>query len=244
MIFRMYNGKRSVFFICALFLLSFTCSGQPGMYPPLTKWYQDPMGLKPIQLSSAAGFAWGSIAIAASLIFTKNDSSFQKRVSFYQEAGAAFGYKSPFSNSFQNDAGIMYAIRKWMALGLTINILYFNDDINNTWAFGFRPFIRWYPYQRNKIKLFFEYGAGCAYSISRFPLTGTGWKADTARTGTRFNFTTKYSAGAEFQLCKSVLLQLGVRHFHLSNGNIKGIQRNPSYDGNGLFAGLIYAIRP
>ena len=91
--------------------------------------------------------------------------------------------------------------------------------------------------------MFFEYGAGCAHSISRFPLTGTGWKADTARTGTRFNFTTKYSLGAEFQLCKSVLLQLGVRHFHLSNGNIKGIQRNPSYDGNGLFAGLIYAVR-
>jgi len=35
----------------------------------------------------------------------------------------------------------------------------------------------------------------------------------------------------------------GVKHFHLSNGNIKGIQRNPSHDSNGLFAGLIMVLK-
>jgi hypothetical protein len=127
-----------------------------------------------------------------------------------------------------------------MTLGLGWNIFNFKDGINNTWAFGFRPFMRWYPYQSNKLKLFFEYGAGCSYSLTRFPLTGTGWEADTGRTGTRFNFTTKYSAGAELLFSKQFSLQGGVRHFHLSNGNIKGIPRNPSYDCNGFFLGLIY----
>ena len=241
--FRKYNSKRSCFLTCVLLFLCTAGISQQGMYPPFTRWYNDPLGIKPVQLSSAAGFAWASVAIAASLIFTKNDSSFQKRVFLYQDAGAAFGYKPPYSNTIQNDAGFMFTIRKSMALGLTVNILYFNDDINNTWAFGFRPFMRWYPYQRNKIKLFFEYGAGCAYSLNRFPSTGTGWKTDTARTGTRFNFTTKYGAGAEIRLHKTLRLQVGLRHFHLSNGNIRGIQRNPSYDGNGFFAGIMYAIR-
>jgi hypothetical protein len=125
-------------------------------------------------------------------------------------------------------------------LGIAWNTFHFKDKINSTWCFGLRPFARWYPYKSKNVNLFIEYGAGLSYSLSRFPLTGTGWKADTARTGTQFNLTSKYSIGAELIFSKRVSIQTGARHFHLSNGNLAGIQRNPSHDSNGFFLGFIY----
>ncbi len=211
-----------------------------SFYPPFTKWYQDPLGAKPLELSSAFGFVWGSAGVAACLIFSKKDPSFKKRTAFYQEAGYSFGYKFPYTRVLQNEIGVLCDLRKWLSAGFGWNGFYFKDKINSTCGFGFRPFARWYPLVTQKTKLFFEYGAGVAYSIEKFPLTGTGWKADTARVGTRFNFTTKYGIGAEIKLSPTLTLQTGIRHFHVSNGNITGIKRNPSHDSNGLFAGLLY----
>jgi hypothetical protein len=211
-----------------------------GMYPPFTKWYQDPLGLKPLQLSTAFGFLWGSAAVAASLLFTKNDNAFQKKVEVYYETGFGTSYKSPYTCVFQNDLGVMYKARKWMSVGIGWNTFHFSDKTNNTWSFGIRPFARWYPYSTKKTSLFFEYGAGISYSLNRFPLTGTGWEADTARTGTSFNLTSKYGVGFMFHCSKQVSIQTGVRHFHLSNGNIAGLQRNPAHDSNGFFVGIIY----
>jgi opacity protein-like surface antigen len=191
-------------------------------------------------LNNSFGFVWGSAAIAACLIFTKNDSAFQKRFSVYQEAGLGFGYKSPYTSVFQNDIGLLYSVREWMSLGLGWNTFHFKDKTNNTWSFGVRPFVRWYPYKSKKTEFFFEYGAGLSYSLTSFPLTGTGWEADTARTGTQFNLTSIYSIGGEFRLSNRFSFQSGVRHFHLSNGNLAGIQRNPSHDSNGFFVGFIY----
>ncbi|MBK5273110.1 MAG: acyloxyacyl hydrolase [Bacteroidia bacterium] len=240
---RYIKSKAVILLICIFFCCNAANSQWPGTYPPFTKWYQDPLGLKPLQLSTAFGFVWGSAAAAASLIFTKNDSDFQKKLSFYQEAGFGFGYKPPYTNVFQNDIGLMYEVRKWINLGIGFNTFHFKDKVNDTWSFGIRPFARWYPYKSKKTNLFIEYGAGLSYSLNRFPLTGTGWKADTARTGTKFNLTSKYGIGVEFNLNNLVSIQTGVRHFHLSNGNLAGIQRNPSHDSNGFFIGLIYKLK-
>ena len=211
------------------------------LYPPFTKWYQDPFGLRPVELSSATGFIWGALTATACLIFTQKDPAFQKKISFYQESGVGFGYKPPYTLAFQNNTGLLYKIREWMAVGIEWNVLHFSDNTNNTWAFGTRPFARWYAVTGKKASLFFEYGAGLSYSLKRFPLTGTGWETDTARTGTKFNFITKYGIGTEIHLSKRLWLQAGIRHFHLSNGNLRGIQRNPSHDSNGVFLGFIYA---
>lgn len=235
------KNKRVIFLYVLVYAISIQCNSQMSeIYPPFTKWYQDPLGLKPLELSTAFGFVWGSAAVAACIIFTKNNPSIQKRLSVYQEIGLGFGYKPPYTSSIQNDIGLMYDIRNWMTLGLGWTTFHFKDKINNTWTFGIRPFARCYPYKSKKVNLFFEYGGGLTYSLNRFPLTGTGWEADTARTGTRFNLTSKYGIGAEYLFNKRFSLQLGARHIHLSNGNIKGIQRNPSHDSNGFFVGLIY----
>jgi hypothetical protein len=242
-----FNKRRRklvlISFICFFFLPGIGKGQTSDLYPPFTKCYQDPLGLKPIQLSTAFGFVWGSAAVAACLFLTRNDSSFQKKISVYWESGYGFGYKPPYTNVFQNDIGIMYNVRRWMATGLGLNSFHFGDHVNDTWTTGIMPFARWYLYQSKTTKLFFQYGAGISYSIKRFPLTGTGWEADTGRTGTKFNFLSKYGAGMEIQFKKRFYLQYGIRHFHLSNGNIAGIKRNPSHDSNMLFAGFIYSLR-
>lgn len=236
----------SILLFIFFFILSFgriSNAQDKGLYPPFTKWYQDPLGLRPVELSSAAGFVWGSAAVAACLIFTKKDAVLQKKSSIYYESGFGFGYKPPYTNALQNNTGLLYKVRQWMALGMEWNVFYFADDTNNTWSFGARPFVRWYPFVGKKLSLFFEYGAGLSYSLNRFPLTGTGLEKDTARTGTRFNFSTKYGIGTEIRLHDRVSLQAGIRHFHVSNGNIAGILRNPSHDSNGLFLGLLYNLK-
>ena len=242
----MHNKRYSTKIILLLFwtsVFSFAKVGNcqiQGLYPPFTKWYQDPLGLRPLQLSTAFGFLWGSAAVTVSLIFTKKDPAFQKKISAYYETGFSTGYKSPYTSVFQNEVGVMYKIRKWMDAGLGLNSFYFKDKTNNTWGFGIRPFARWYPYSTKKASLFFEYGAGLSYSLNKFPLTGTGWEADTARAGTKFNLTSKYGIGVVFHFNERFSLQSGIRHFHLSNGNLAGIQRNPSHDSNGFFLGIIY----
>jgi Lipid A 3-O-deacylase (PagL) len=235
------NNGVLFFFLIFAFLYPFSGESQlKGAYPPHTKWYQDPFGLKPIELSSAFGFIWGSAAVTACLIFTKKDTALQKRFSFYQEAGYGFGYKPPYTGVLQNEIGIIYSIRSRMAVGIGGNTFHFKDKVNNTWTFGIRPFARWYAYMSTKAGLFLEYGAGISYSLNRFPLTGTGWESDTARTGTKFNLLSKYGAGVEINFSNRCSLQGGVRHFHLSNGNLAGIQRNPSHDSNGFFLGFVY----
>lgn len=229
-----------LFFICAFFFTKESKGQTHGAYPPFTKWYQDPLGLKPLELSAAVGFVWGSAAVAACLAFTKKDSAFIKKMSAYYETGFSTGYKWPYTAAFQNDIGVMYPIRKWMSVGISLNAFHFKDEVNNTWSFGIRPFARWYPYNRKKARLYFEYGAGVCYGLDQFPLTGTGWEADTARTGTKFNLTSKYGIGAVINCNKRLSLQFSLRHFHLSNGNIAGIKRNPSHDSNGLFLGIFY----
>jgi len=234
--------KGAIIFICILLCGETGNSQKQGIYPPFTKWYQDPLCLKPMELSTAFGFVWGTASVAACLIFTKKDSSLKKRISIYHDAGFSVGYKSPYTTVFQNETGFIYSVRKWMAVGFGSNAFHFRDKINNTWSFGIRPFARWYPYKSKKVSLFFEYGAGLSYSLDRFPLTGTGWEADTARIGTRFNLTSKYGVGGEVRLSRKFSLQTAAKHFHLSNGNIKGIRRNPSHDSNGFSAGFIYKV--
>lgn len=208
--------------------------------PPLikTRWSQDPLGIRPLELSTAFGFVWGSLAVATSLILAKKDSSFRKRLFMYNETGWSEGYRPPYTRALQNEVGLMFQVRNWLKLGMGVNAYHFSDRINNTWNFGFRPFARWYPYRTKNLLLFFEYGAGLSYNLERFPIVETGWHADSLRAGTKFNFTTKYGAGAEIRINRKYSLQGGVRHTHLSNGNTSGVWRNPAHDSNGFFLGL------
>lgn len=213
-----------------------------GFYPPHTKWYQDPLGFRPLELSSATGFAFGAAAMVGTLLLTKKSSHLPFKRFIFTEGGVGLAYKPPYHQAFQQNTGLLLQVRNKMALGLEINMLYFKSRQSSNIAIGTRPFARWYLCEKNGLRLFAEYGGGISLSEHRFPLSGTGWDADTARSGTRFNFTSKYGLGTEIKVGNKLFLHAGVRHFHLSNGNIKGIQRNPSHDSNGFFVGLLTSL--
>ena len=237
-------NSRGMCVVIFVFLGSFSTmySQVENIYPPNTKWYQDPFGLKPVQLSTAFGFAFGSAAVAACLIFSKTDTGFYKKFSFYYSGSMSIGYKPPYTKLIQNDIGILYDIRRWMAVGVEWNNFHFKDKIDDTWGVGISPVAKWYAFRSKKTRIFFQYGAGISVSLERFPFTGTGRGADTGRTGTKTNFTSQYSIGSVFALNKKISLQTSFRHFHLSNGNVSGIKRNPSYDSNGFIITLFYSL--
>jgi hypothetical protein len=235
------HGKNILtLFVCTCVLTSVSMSQHSGLYPPFTKWYQDPLGMRPLQLSTAVGFAWATVAVTTSLIFTKKDSAVSKKMSAFCESGFGGAYKSPYTSALSNGIGLMYGLRKWLSVGASLNSFHFKDKLNNTWALGIMPFGRWYVYKTDSKSIFFHYGGGVSYSAKRFPLTGTGWDSDTGRTGTQFNLLSRYGVGMELHLARHASLQCGIGHFHLSNGNMAGIKRNPSHDSNGVFVGLFY----
>jgi len=57
--------------------------------------------------------------------------------------------------------------------------------------------------------------------------------------GTFWNFTQRYVAGVSIRFLTNTNLLLGVNRLHISNA---GYKRNPSYDGNGAFVGVMYGF--
>jgi Lipid A 3-O-deacylase (PagL). len=231
--------KKTIFILILVFIGFQNSNAQRvGVLPMNTQWYQNPLECKPLQLSTAFGIVWGSAAIAASVTFTKRDS-LSNQYYLYQETGGSFGYKAPYTTVITNDLGVIHPVRKWLSIGASLNVFHFKDAVNNTFSFGIRPFARWYIVRSSRCAVFFEYGGGVSYSLHPFPLYGSATDKDTLRTGTRFNFTSKYGVGLEVKASNRIKLQAGIRHFHLSNGNLSGIEHNPAHDSNGFFAGFI-----
>ncbi|KPL19068.1 MAG: hypothetical protein AMJ92_05085 [candidate division Zixibacteria bacterium SM23_81] len=61
--------------------------------------------------------------------------------------------------------------------------------------------------------------------------------------GTQFNFTEVGGAGLTHRITEDVNLLIGIRHYHLSNSDlIEGNERNPPFDGNGLYIGYQFKL--
>lgn len=225
--------KWRVFFICFFSSLVFF---QPvnGQYPIGDKWYNNPLGFKPLELHAGMGFLAPAVAVGAIVLLTKKDSSLRHRLSVYNETGFSWGYKYPYTFLPQNNSGINFQLRKYLSIGVEFDIYFPKDDFNNTTGFAIRPFARFYPVNRENWRLYFESGGGFIYMSNQFPKPTD----QDNRLGTFWNGTTKYGLGSEIHLNRSKAILFGIRHLHISNGNKKGVERNPSHDSNGFFIGL------
>ncbi|HEY9167793.1 MAG TPA: acyloxyacyl hydrolase [Candidatus Kryptonia bacterium] len=199
-------------------------------------WYTNPLGFSPLELHAANGFLLPAAAVAACLIFTKDDTSLTNGNALYNEDGISWGYKIPHTTLFQNSTGISHALRRWMSVGLEICLYNVMDEYNNTGGVGVRPFARFYPLTEKRWRLYFESGVGIIYFFDNFPKPTI---AD-SRLGTHWNATSKYGIGSEINLDSSTSIVIGARHVHVSNGNVLGVDRNPSHDSNGFFVGFSY----
>lgn len=211
---------------------------QIGSLPPFTKWYQNPLGVYPLNLHTSHAIILPTLLAATTLVITKKDSALHSRLSYFTDAGYYKGYFADKTNVWHQNAGITYNLRKWLAFGVEFTTYYFHDVHNNTPGIGVRPFFRFYPVNKSTFKCYFETGAGLLYTFREFPQPSGFW-GDT-RMGTHINGTPKYGIGIEVKAAKKIMLTAGVRHIHLSNGNVLGTERNPAHDSNGGYIGVSY----
>lgn len=208
-----------------------------GTFPPFTKWYQNPLGISPLALHTGNAIYLPAIAASAILIFTK-DSTLINRISYYDDIGVSLGYYGSKTTVYQNNLGMLFRARKYMSLGAEFSTVHVSDDKNNTWGYGLRPFVRFYPIHKDHFKLFFQSGAGLIWFADTYPKP-SGFFGDN-REGTHLNGSPKYGIGTEFDIAKKISVQTGLWHIHFSNGNNPGYDRNPGHDSNGFSIGLIY----
>jgi opacity protein-like surface antigen len=205
-----------------------------AQFPYGDQWYENPLGFKPLELHTSMGFLVPAVAVGTCLLLTKKDPNLKDRLSIYNETGFSWGYKYPYTFMPQNNTGINFQLRKFMSIGIEWDIYLPRDEFNQTTGFAIRPFARFYPINKEKWRLYFESGGGFIYLLNEFPLPTDRDN----RLGTQWNGTTKYGIGSEINVTKSMAILFGVRHLHISNGNTKGVERNPSHDSNGFFLGL------
>lgn len=216
-----------------IFILSLknNCIAQ---YPYGDTWYTNPLGFKPIQLHTSMGFLIPTVAVSSILLLTKQNLNLKNKLSIFNETSVCFGYKYPYTTISQNNSGFNFMLRKYMSVGAEFDIYLPLDNFNKTIGFALRPFARFYPINLAKWRLYFESGGGFVYFVNQFPKV----TPQDNRLGTYWNGTTKYGLGAEISFNRNTDLLVGVRHLHVSNGNNKGVERNPSHDSNGFFIGL------
>ncbi len=93
---------------------------------------------------------------------------------------------------------------------------------------GFAGTVRFDLVRIRRSALFIDASLGFLLCTDKFPPDGTFW-----------NFTQRYTVGVSLKIHKKANLLAGVRHLHVSNA---GYKRNPSYDGNGPFAGVMFGF--
>lgn len=198
-------------------------------------WYDNPLGISPLSLHTRNGFLLPAVAVGLCLLLTDKDT-LADRVALYSEGGVSWGYKYPRTTLSQCNFGIEYKLRDWVSIGADLDFYLPVDDYNNTFGAGIRPFARFYFINSGDLKVYFESGGGIIYFSENFPKPT---KQDN-RLGTYWNGTTKYGIGGQYKIGENTFVQLGIRHIHVSNGNTKGVERNPSHDSNGFFIGISY----
>ncbi len=234
--------QRTAIIVISLIIFSQQTFGQVdnsfGALPPFTKWYQNPLGVSPIALHTGNGIFIPAIAAGAILLFTKQDTTLLNSFSLYVDVGYTKGYYGSFSNVTHYNIGINYMLRKYMSIGAEFSQVYVADNENNTYGVGIRPFFRFYPMNKDNIKLYFQSGAGLQYFFKNFPQPSGFF--DDYREGTRLNGSPKYGIGAEIKLNPKWEITAGLWHTHFSNGDNPSAERNPGHDSNGFSIGLVY----
>ena len=93
---------------------------------------------------------------------------------------------------------------------------------------GLASSIRFDVVQKDRHNLFLAFRLGFLLCSDQLPPGGTFW-----------NFTQRYVVGISVRFLNNANLLLGVNRLHISNA---GYKRNPSYNGNGFFAGVVYGF--
>ena len=106
------------------------------------------------------------------------------------------------------------------------------DFDSDVWIGGIGVLGRWHFLRGRKWSVFIDGGGSVTYADQEFP--------QHPYDGTNFNFTGKVGGGATWEIDDNTHLMGGVRYFHLSNGQIRKRDDNPTYDGIQIWGGVMW----
>jgi hypothetical protein len=102
------------------------------------------------------------------------------------------------------------------------------DPNGTTNGLGLNLLANVHLYKTRRLACFIAGGLGVANFGKRVP----------APDGTHFNFTIHGSLGVRLRLADGMHFLAAAKYMHLSNANLEGPDRNPSFDGFGGYGGL------
>jgi opacity protein-like surface antigen len=109
--------------------------------------------------------------------------------------------------------------------------IYYAHDEQSAAGIGLQAVARYHFLNINRFSLYGDILGGLLWTSDDFPAGGT-----------ELNFTYAAGPGASFQLNERVHIIFGYRFQHISNGFIKGRDRNPIMNSLGGYIGLLWTF--
>jgi hypothetical protein len=177
----------------------------------------------------ALGFASSS---AAAPLFGEKGSAFRDGTRAL-EVNAAYIHPIRFSRDKFYGANLAghYYFADEVSLGVELQGYYVDQLRDDTVLGGANVLLRWHFLAHERYSLFVDGAMGVSYAADDVP-----------ETGLHFNYTPQGGGGATVKLRDDLHLLGGVRFIHLSNGNLKGRDENPSQDGVQYYVGVMFTF--
>jgi hypothetical protein len=115
--------------------------------------------------------------------------------------------------------GVGYFWTDRLSVNAYVPVYWVNQDSPSAIGAGLDLIARWQFFERGRLSLYLDGGAGILISNHDIP-----------RRGTRTNFMPQVGIGATWMLDRQTFLYGGARVWHFSNAGILGSDRNPSID--------------
>lgn len=129
------------------------------------------------------------------------------------------------------NSGLEYISNPLKSFGCELNIWQFYEGGITSTGIGIRPMTKYYLWRTNSYRVFIEVKGGVIYVTPQFP-----------EGGSQFNFTATVSAGVDIRLSERTKWMFAGRYTHMSNWNMYGVDRNPTWDGLGMASGIIWLL--
>jgi Lipid A 3-O-deacylase (PagL) len=124
--------------------------------------------------------------------------------------------------------GLSYGVREWLLLRMDQHVYYVSQREADSWLFGLTVGLRGRIYRRERSSVFIDAAVGISDSTVATPPRGT-----------RFNFLAVGAVGLLVHLRPRVHALAALQLLHVSNGGLKGPERNPDIEAFGPRVGLV-----
>lgn len=233
--FQRFHGQfHCMKYFSVLLALFLALPAQSQNYPPFTKWYQNPLGLKPVELHTSNAILIPGIAVGIIKLLDHYKRSTESLDFVGVQIGNTRNYFMEPYNASHMAFSIQFQIAKKIHFGIENNYSFIPSQ--DAYGGGIRPYFLFDFYRNNRLSISFYSGAGLIFFNHNYPQKDIYF--DEIKEGTRLNGSPKYGLRIETKIFKRAHLGLELAHVHFSNGNTIGPERNPGYDGNGLFIHL------